>query len=60
MVTSKAVIALAAIVIIVVAAFAIYAGITYPRTTANTNVSFTIGADKKTIAFDQPFPDDKA
>ncbi len=57
---SRAIIAIIAIVIIVVAAFAIYTGVTYPRSTANTQVSFTVGADKKTIAFDQPFLDDKA
>jgi len=58
-VKSKAVIALGVIVIIVVSAFAIYAGLTYPRATVNTQVSFTIGADKKTTAFAQPFLDDK-
>jgi uncharacterized membrane protein len=55
----KSIIALAAIVIIIVAAFAVYAGITYPRTTVSTQVSFTIGADSKTTAFNQPFLDDK-
>ena len=59
MVKSKAVIALAAIVIIV-ASFAVYAGEIYPRTTVNTQVSFTVGADSKTTAFNQPFLDDKA
>ncbi len=59
MVKSKSIMALAAIVIIIVAAFAIYAGVTYTRTTANIPVSFTIGADTKTAAFNQPFPDDK-
>ena len=59
MVKSKSVMAFAAIVIIIVAAFAIYAGITYPRTTVNIPVSFTIGVDTKTAAFDQPFLDDK-
>jgi uncharacterized membrane protein len=57
---SKSITALAAIVIIIVAAFAIYSGVTYPRTTANIPVSFTIGADTQTAAFDQPFLDDKA
>lgn len=51
--------AFAAIVIIIVAAFAVYAGVTYPRTTVNIPVSFTIGVDSKTAAFDQPFLDDK-
>jgi uncharacterized membrane protein len=59
MVKSKAVIAVAAILIIVVAAFAIYAGETYPRTTVNTQVSFTVGADTKTTLFNQPIIDDK-
>jgi len=53
-------IAILAIVIIVLAAFFIYEGVTYPRVTANTQVSFTVGADKRTIAFEQPFIDDKA
>jgi hypothetical protein len=56
---SKSVMAFAAIVIIIVAAFAVYAGVTYPRTTVNIPVSFTIGVDSKTAAFDQPFLDDK-
>ena len=55
MVKSRAVIAVAVIVIILVAAFAIYAGETYPRTTVNTQVAFTIGADTKTTTFNQPF-----
>jgi hypothetical protein len=59
MVKSKSAFAVVTIVIIVVAAFAIYAGETYPRTTVNTRESFTIGADTKTIAFNQPFLDDK-
>jgi hypothetical protein len=57
---SKSIIALAAAVIIIIAAFAVYAGVTYPRTTVNIPVSFTIGADTKTTVFDQPFLDDKA
>lgn len=56
---SKLAMALAAIVIVVVAAFAVYAGVTYPRTVANIPVSFTIGVDEKITAFDQPFLDDK-
>jgi len=54
MVKTKVVIALATIVIIVVASFAVYAGASYPRTTVNTQVSFTVGADSKTTAFNQP------
>jgi hypothetical protein len=42
-----------------VATFAIYAGETYPRTTVNTQVAFSIGADTKTTMFNQPFLDDK-
>jgi uncharacterized membrane protein len=56
---STSAIALAAIVIIIVAAFSVYAGVTYPRTTASTSVSFRIGVDSKTIPFDQPLLDDK-
>ena len=59
MVKSKSVMALAAIVIVIVAAFAVYAGVTYPRTIVNIPVSFTLGVDSKTAAFDQPFLDDK-
>ena len=59
MVKSKSVLGIASIVIIIVAAFAIFSGVTYPRTTANIPVSFTIGVDSKTAAFDQPFLDDK-
>src|SRR5450759_1121421 len=51
--------ALTAIVIIIVAAFAVYAGVTYPRTIVNIPVSFTLGVDSKTAAFDQPVLDDK-
>jgi hypothetical protein len=54
----KSIMALVAIIIIV-AAVAIYAGVTYPRTTANIPMSFTIGADSKTAAFNQPFLDEK-
>jgi len=59
MVKSKSVLGIASIVIIIVAAFAIFSGLTYPRITANIPVSFTIGVDSKTVAFDQPFLDDK-
>ena len=55
MAKSKSVIAVAAIVVIIVAAFAVYAGETYPRTIVNTQFSFTIGADTKTTTFNQPF-----
>lgn len=55
----KSVIALVAIVIIVVAAFSVYAGVTYPRITASIPVSFRIGVDSKTASFSQPFLNDK-
>jgi len=57
--TSKSVIAVAVIVIVIVTGFAVYAGTTYPRTLASTTVSFTIGTDTKTITFNQPTLDDK-
>ena len=56
---SKSVLAVVTILIIIVAAFSIYAGETYPRTTVNIPVSFTVGVDSKTTAFSQPFLDDK-
>ena len=56
----KSVIAIVSIVIIIVAGLGIYVGLTYPRTTANIPVSFTVGADSKTVAFEQPILDDKA
>ena len=59
MVKLKVAIALGAIVVILVAAFAIYAGVTYPSTVVNTQVSFTVGADTKTTAFTQSFLDNK-
>jgi hypothetical protein len=55
----KSILALA-VIVIVIAVVAIFAGVTFPRTTANIPVSFTIGADSKTIMFDQAFLDDKA
>ena len=56
----KAVMSIATIVIVVVAAFAIYAGVTYPETVVRTQASFTAGVDSKTITFNQPLLDDKA
>ena len=56
---SKALMATVTIVIVVVAVFAVYAGITYPRTAMSIPISFTIGADSTTVAFDQPYLDDK-
>ena len=57
---SKSTVALAAIIIVIVAAFSVYSGFTYPRTTASIPVSLRIGVDSKTIAFGQPLLDDKA
>ena len=59
MVKSKSIMAFVAMVVIIVAAFAVYAGVTYPRTSVNIPVSLTIGVDSKTSAFDQPFLDDR-
>ena len=56
---SKALMAAGAIVIVIVAVFGIYASITYPRTAVSIPISFTIGADATTTAFDQPYLDDK-
>lgn len=56
MAISKSVLGIVLIVIIVAV---IFLGITYPRITASIPVSFTIGVDSKTVAFDQPFLDDK-
>ncbi len=53
------IIAVAAIAVIIIAVFAIYAGLTYPRTVVSIPVSFTVGADSTTTAFDQPFLDYK-
>ena len=53
------IIAVTAIAVIIIAVFAIYAGLTYPRTVVSIPVSFTVGADSTTTAFDQPFLDDK-
>ncbi len=59
MVKLKSIMAFVAMVVIIVAAFAVYAGVTYPRTSVNIPVSLTIGVDSKTSAFDQPFLDDR-
>jgi len=54
MAQSRAVIAVAAIVVIIIAAFAVYAGITYPRVIVSIPISFSIGADMTTSEFEQP------
>ena len=56
---SKSTLALVAILLIIVVAFSVYAGLTYPRTTGSIPVSFAVGADSKTISLDQPLLDDK-
>ena len=57
---SKSVLAVVAVLIIIVAAFSVYAGETYPRTAVNIPVSFTVGGvESKTTAFSQSFLDDK-
>lgn len=55
MAKSRSSLAIAVIILILVVAFAVYAGLTYPRTIISIPVSFTIGADSETTAFDQPF-----
>ncbi len=57
--TSKSIIGIALVVIVIVAVIGIYTGITYPRTVVSIPVSFTIGADSTTTAFDQPVLCDK-
>jgi len=60
MAKSKTVMAVAAIIIVLAAAFAIYAGATYPRMIVSIPVSFTIGADVTTGSFDQSILNDQA
>ncbi len=55
MVTSKAFKAIVLILVIIVAAFFVYAIATYPRTVINFQVSFTVGADVQQREFDMPF-----
>ena len=57
---NRAVATVAIIVIIVVAGFAVYVGLTYPRETLSVPVSFSVGADSRTASLDQPFLMDKA
>ena len=56
---SKALVAVGAILIVIVAVFAVYAGLTYPRTVVTIPVSFTVGADSTTVEFEQPILNDK-
>jgi hypothetical protein len=59
MAAKRAFIAIIGIVVLVVAAFAVYAGITYPRILISIPVSFSLGADSKITELDQPFLSDK-
>jgi hypothetical protein len=59
MTKSKTLTAVAAIIIVLAAAFTIYSGATYPRTIVNIPVSFTIGADVATGEFDQSVLNDQ-
>jgi len=59
MTAQKTVMAIVTIVVLVVAAFAVYAGITYPRTLISIPVSFSLGAESKTTALDQSFLSNK-
>jgi hypothetical protein len=56
---SKVVIALVAIIIIVVASFVAYTGLTYPRTILTIPGSFIVWADASTTKFDQSALDNK-
>jgi hypothetical protein len=56
---AKTLTAIGAVLVVIVAVFAVYAGLTYPRTVVTIPVSFTIGADSTTVGFDQPIFDDK-
>jgi len=58
-VTTRRNIVVIAIVALIVTAFAVYAGITYPRTVISIPVSLALGADSKTSALDQTFLSDK-
>ena len=57
---SKSVLAVVVVLIVIFAAFSVYAGETYPRTIVNIPVSFTAGVESKTTPFIQPFLDNKA
>jgi hypothetical protein len=54
---SRAVVGLLAVVIVVVAAFSVYTGLTYPRTVVTVPVSFTLGTDVTNTQFNQPTMD---
>jgi hypothetical protein len=56
---SRSIIAFSLIIVILVAAFAVYAGWTYPRTVLTIPVSFTLGANVTNTKFDQLALDSK-
>ncbi len=56
---TKSFLAIGLISIILIAGFAIYAGLTYPRLIIDIPISFTIGADSTTVSFNQPQLNDK-
>jgi len=60
MAKSRTVMSVAAIIIVLAAALAIYAGATYPRTIVSIPVSFALGADVSTGGFDQSILNDQA
>ena len=55
MAMSRALKAIVLIVIIVAAAFGVYAAVTFPRTVVSFPVSFTVGAEKEENEFDVPW-----
>ncbi len=60
MARSQLSIAAAAVVLFIIISFALYGGLTYPRTVVSLPVSFTVGADSKTVFFSQLVIDNKA
>lgn len=56
---SRLVLYLAIIVTLLIAAFSVYAGVTYPKTVLSVPISFTAGVDVVTREFSVQFLDDK-
>lgn len=50
---SRGVIVAVAVVVVLIIVFAVYVGLTYPRTVLTIPVSFTAGIDQKNATFDQ-------
>lgn len=48
-----------AITFVLIAAFFVYAGVTYPKTVLSSSVSFTVGFDVMSRGFNVPFLNDK-